>query len=96
MWDEVVEAELDGFLDLSNIRQIESSDAIDALQAAADIAGISRSNIHKAKVIAVKADGSVKQKLRSGETTINREYKKIVQTERKAEQVRRLALACEG
>ena len=53
----------------------------------AKAAGVSHDTIHKAKVIAAKAPEKVKEQLRSGETTINKEYKAIVKAERKAEQV---------
>jgi N6-adenosine-specific RNA methylase IME4 len=50
-------------------------------------AGVGRDTMYKVKVIDAKADEATKARLRAGETTINREYKAIVGTERKAEQV---------
>jgi len=48
-------------------------------------AGISHGTLDKAKVIAEKADDATKEKLRRGETTINREYKEIVKEEKQRE-----------
>lgn len=67
-------------LDLSNIRQIENVDGLDALRSAAEVAGLSRATIHKAKVIAQKAPEEVKQRLRRGDTTIHGEYQRLVGT----------------
>lgn len=43
----------------------------------ARIAGTSHNTIHQAKVIAEKADEETKERLRMGQTTINREYGKL-------------------
>jgi N6-adenosine-specific RNA methylase IME4 len=53
----------------------------------AKIAKVGHDTMSKIEVIAKKADEKTKEKLRKGETTINKEYKAIVQKERKAEQV---------
>lgn len=55
--------------------------------AIAKVAGVSHDTIAKAKLIGEKASEEAKKKLRTGQTTINREYKAIVQRERKVEQV---------
>ncbi len=51
----------------------------------ASVAGVSHDTIHKAKVIAARADDETKARLRSGDTSINAEYKKI-KKETKAEE----------
>ncbi|MDD5534058.1 MAG: MT-A70 family methyltransferase, partial [Syntrophales bacterium] len=51
----------------------------------ASVAGVSHDTIHKAKVIAARADDETKARLRSGDTSINAEYKKI-EKEAKAEE----------
>lgn len=61
----------------------------------AKVAGISHDTLSKIKVITEKAPESVKEKLRAGNTTINREYKAIVQSERKAEQIKKVAAVSE-
>ena len=63
--------------------------SIDTKKELARTASVSHDTIHKVKVIAAKATEEVKQKLRENHpgTSINREYKAIVQAERKAEQV---------
>ena len=53
----------------------------------AKTAGVAKDTIHKAKVIAARATEPIKEKLRRGETTINREYKAIVKAEKRAQQV---------
>ena len=53
---------------------------------AAKTAGISAQTFSRAKCLRDNADDSAKEKLRRGETTINREYKRIVQAERKLAQ----------
>ena len=51
----------------------------------ARLANVSHDTIAKAKVIHEKAPEDVKAKLRTGETTINAEHKRIVQADKKAE-----------
>ncbi len=48
-------------------------------------AGISTGSMHKVKVIEDKADEKTKEKLRQGETTINREYKIIRRSQQRSE-----------
>jgi N6-adenosine-specific RNA methylase IME4 len=48
----------------------------------ARVAGVSHDTIHKAKVIAAQATEPVKEKLRSGETSINAVYKDLKREER--------------
>ena len=43
----------------------------------ASVAGVSHDTIHKAKVIAARADDETKARLRSGDTSINAEYKRL-------------------
>jgi len=52
---------------------------IDTRAEVAKVAGIGERNIAKAKVIQEKAPEEVKERLRTGQTTINREYKEIVE-----------------
>jgi len=63
--------------------------------AAPDTVGLSHTTYAKAKVIAARAPELVKDKLRAGTTTINKEYKAIIQQERHAQQVAAVA-AWEG
>lgn len=49
----------------------------------AKVAGVSHDTIAKVKVIAAKAAEPVKEQLRRGETTVNKEYNAIVEAERK-------------
>jgi len=49
----------------------------------AKAAGVSHDTIHKAAVIAEKAPEEVKERLRAGETSINREYQDIIKEERR-------------
>jgi len=90
-WNDGVQHQLNEFLDLSRIGQIETSDALDALHDAAEIAGVSRGTIHKAKVIAANADERTKKKLRTGKTTINKEYQKLRKAERRKQRKARKA-----
>ena len=57
----------------------------------ARLANVSHDTIAKAKVIHEKAPEDVKAKLRTGETTINAEHKRIVQADKKAERNTRRA-----
>jgi N6-adenosine-specific RNA methylase IME4 len=66
--------------------------SIDTRLEVAKVAGVSPDTIRKAEKIAKQAPDAIKTKLRSGETTINREYKKIGQDERRAEQVAAIQL----
>ena len=59
-----------------------SAEAVETRVELARVAGVSHDTISKAKVIAAKAPEAVKQKLRSGELSINAAYRDI----RKAEQ----------
>jgi N6-adenosine-specific RNA methylase IME4/ParB-like chromosome segregation protein Spo0J len=68
-------------------RQI-SDNPIDTKKELASAAGVSHDTIAKSKFLSAKADEKTKERLRQGETTVNREYKAISRTERKAEQVR--------
>jgi len=43
----------------------------------ASIAGVSHDTIHKTKIIEARADNETKSRLRSGETSINAEYKRL-------------------
>ncbi|MDD5513182.1 MAG: DNA modification methylase [Candidatus Omnitrophica bacterium] len=45
----------------------------------ASIAGVSHDTIHKAKIIAARANDETKARLRTGDTSINAEYNKIAQ-----------------
>jgi hypothetical protein len=54
---------------------------------AAKLAGVSHDTYTKAKHVHARADDEIKAKLRSGETSINREHKRLVQTERQAQRV---------
>lgn len=65
----------------------KSAEAVETRREVAKAAGVSHDTITKCKVIAAKAPEAVKEKLRAGETTINKEYKAIVKSERRAEQV---------
>jgi hypothetical protein len=53
-------------------------------------ARVAEGTIAKAKVIAAKAPEAVKQKLRKGESTINKEFKAIRNAERQKQQVERV------
>ena len=53
----------------------------------AEKAGVPDGTISKVKVIAEKAPEAVKEKLRKGESTINKEFKAIVNAERKEQQL---------
>ena len=50
-------------------------------------AGVSHATLDRAKVVLAKAPEAVKQAIRSGKSTIHREYKAIVGAERKAQQI---------
>ena len=54
----------------------------------ATLAGVSHDTIQKAEVLSERATTETKEKLRRGNTTINAEYKKVIQAERKAEQIK--------
>jgi len=56
-------------------------EAVDTRQELARVAGVSHDTISKAKVIAAKAPEAVKEKLRSGELSINAAYREIKKTE---------------
>ena len=90
-WNSEVSDRLHQFLDLSGIGQIESGDKIDALRSASELAGISRDSIHKARVISLKADEKTKDRLRRGDTTINKEYQKLKKAERRKQRKARKA-----
>jgi N6-adenosine-specific RNA methylase IME4 len=76
-----------GLTDLSNLSSTNTRREI------AKAAGISEGTIDKARVIAARAPEAVKEKLRRGETTIDKEHKAIVQTERKAAQIAKIETA---
>ncbi len=67
---------------LQNSAEAES---IDIRKQVAKIAHLSHDTIHKAKVIQQKADEETKEKLRAGDTSIHKEYRKIKETEKKKE-----------
>ena len=67
------------------LRQKSDKGAVDTKREIASVAGVSHDTIHKAKVIAARADDETKARLRSGDTSINAEYKKI-KKETKAEE----------
>lgn len=69
----------------SKVPQV-SVEPIDTQKELAKSAGVSHDTIHKAKVIAEKAPEETKAKLRKGETTINAEYKKINQAQKRETQ----------
>ena len=58
-----------------------SAEAVETRVELARVAGVSRDTISKAKVIAAKATEEVKEKLRSGELSINAAYRGIKKTE---------------
>jgi len=60
---------------------------VDTRKEVARAANVSGDTIAKVKVIDAKADETAKAKLRTGETTIHREFKRITDAERKAEQI---------
>lgn len=60
---------------------------VDTKKEVAKMAGVSCDTVAKAKVIVTRADESAKAKLRAGETTIHREFKRITDAERKAVQI---------
>ena len=53
----------------------------------AKAAGVSHGTLGKAKVVLARAPEAAKEAIRSGKSTINREYKAIVGAERKAQQI---------
>lgn len=53
------------------------SGPVDTKKELANVAGIGRDTMHKIEVISEKAPEEVKEALRSGETTVNAEYKKL-------------------
>jgi hypothetical protein len=55
----------------------------------AKAAGIGDGTMYKASIIAAKADDATKEKLRRGDTTIDREYKEIVKEEKQREREER-------
>jgi len=57
-------------------------------QQAADAVGISRDTLHRAKYIHDRADEDTKQKLRRGETSVNREYERLRREEKRQERDR--------
>ncbi|MFH1923412.1 MAG: MT-A70 family methyltransferase [Planctomycetota bacterium] len=60
---------------------------IDTKKEVAKAANVSHDTLAKVKVIDAHADETAKAKLRAGTTTIHREFKRIVDAERKAEQI---------
>lgn len=70
------------------VRQ-KSDEPVETKKELAKVAGVSHDTIHKAKIIATKATEQVKNKLRSGETSINAAYKDIRKAERKEENQRK-------
>ncbi len=68
------------------VRQ-NSDNPVDTKRELARVAGLSHDSIARAKRIDAEADDATKERLRAGDTTINREYQRIVGVERKAEQV---------
>lgn len=86
-----------------NIRAAQNNDSASAFQKSdkqvhtakevAKIAGLSHDTIHKAKVIVDKATEEVKEKLRAGETSIDREYQQIKKAERKEQVVEEIKAA---
>jgi len=56
----------------------KSDKAVDTTKELAKAVGVSRDTIHRAGVIAEKATDEVKEQLRAGDTSINCEYKKIM------------------
>ena len=61
----------------------------------AKLAGVGHDTLWKVKVIVKQAPPEVKEKLRRGETNINREHKKIVATQRKAKRSASAQLAAQ-
>ena len=64
---------------------------VDTLQQVADLVGVSRDTYSRGKKIQGQADDATKTKLRDGATTINREYQKIRQGERRKQKVEQLS-----
>jgi N6-adenosine-specific RNA methylase IME4 len=63
---------------------------IDTRKELAKLAGVSHATIDKVKVINAKASEAAKNKLRRGETTINKEYQVIVNAERMAAAIQKI------
>jgi len=57
----------------------KSDKAVTTSNELAKVAGVSHDTIHKASVISEKATEEVKEQLRSGETSINHEYNKLIE-----------------
>ncbi len=92
-WDAVVSGALGDFLDLANISQIETAEAVDALRSAAEVAGISRANMTKVGFLDRHADEPTKEKLRRGEVSINAAHKAATKkTKRKEKEKRKAAV----
>jgi len=71
----------------------EAIKPVDTKKELAKIAGVSHDTIARAKKIHESGSEGAKDKLRRGDTTINREYKRITQAERKAGQLAAVAEA---
>jgi hypothetical protein len=74
---------------------LDKGEPLDTIGELAELAGMSRASMHKARVIHREAPEEVKAKLRRGETTINKEFQQIRREarredarERAAEQIR--------
>ncbi len=67
-----------------------SAEAVDTRKEVAKASGVSHDTIAKVKVINAQAPESVKEKLRSGDTTIHREYTKIKRESDRRELVQRI------
>lgn len=63
------------------VRQISDKAPIDTKKELATLAGVSHDTIAKVKIIEQKADEETKEKLSSGEVSINQAYKEIKQAE---------------
>jgi N6-adenosine-specific RNA methylase IME4 len=68
--------------DLTSVRNLTN---VDTKKELATLAGVSHDTIAKVKVIEQKADEETKEKLSSGEVSINQAYKEIKQAEKKQE-----------
>ena len=70
---------------------LDKSDDLDTLKELAAIANVGRSTIAKVVRIEAEADEETKDKLRRGETTINKEYRAVMLEKKKAEQAEKIA-----
>lgn len=62
---------------------------IDTRKEIAKAAGVSDATIHRAKLVLAKAPEAVREKIRKGESTINKEYKKLVDEAKDKERTER-------